>query len=295
MQIGASSYLSVNASRRMDDKHDWTAMVNFIMPLGERRSLTAGSTRQYNGKVANTLQAINAPPPGPGLGWRVNVSDSPNPQLQADVVLNRNAGQFIVETSLGGSTDAVRLGVNGAVGRLKGLGFASRRIDQGAFAVVRVGDVADAEVSLSNQVVAKTNSKGLALVTGLLPYQSNELSLDPDNLPLEAEIGGVRATTVPYARSGAYIEFPVIRRRNALVVLTQVDGTPVPAGARVSLGPGLAEFSVALRGEVYLTDVVDENQLDVRWPNGACAVTLRIGTLHAGSVARTSLICGGTR
>ncbi len=79
-----------------------------------------------------------------------------------------------METSLGGSTDAVRLGVNGAVGRLKGLGFASRRIDQGAFAVVRVGDIAGAEVSLSNQVLARTNSKGLALVTGLasLPEQS---------------------------------------------------------------------------------------------------------------------------
>lgn len=295
MQMGASSYLSVNASRRMDDNHDWTAMVNFIMPLGERRSFTASSTRQYNGKFANTLQAIKSPPPGPGWGRRINISDSPNPQLQADVVVNRNAGQLTVEARLGGGSDAMRLSVNGAVGRLKGLGFASRRIDQGAFAVVRVGDVAGAEVSMSNQVVARTNSKGLALVTGLLAYQNNELSLDPDKLPLEAEIGGVHATSVPYARSGAYIEFPVIRRRNALVVLTHADGTPVPAGARVSLGLGLAEFTVALRGEVYLTDIVDENQLDVRWPNGACAVTLRIGTLHAGSVARTSLICGGTR
>lgn len=295
MQMGKSSYLSVNASRRMDDKHDWTVMANFIMPLGGRRSISASSTRQYNGKVANTLQAISAPPPGPGWGWRVNVDDAPNPQLRADVVLNRNTGQFTVETSLGDSTNAVRLGVSGAVGRLKGLGFASRRIDQGAFAVVRVGDVAGAEVSLSNQVVAKTNSKGLALVTGLLPYQRNALSLDPDDLPLEAEIGGVHATSVPYARSGAYVEFPVIRRRNALVVLTQVDGSPVPAGARVSLGPGLAEFTVAMRGEVYLTDIADDNPLEVRWTHGACAVNLRIGTLRPGPTPSTSLICRGTR
>jgi outer membrane usher protein len=200
-----------------------------------------------------------------------------------------------METSLGGSSDAVRLGMRGAVGRLKGLGFVSRRIDNGAFAVVRVGDVAGAEVSLSNQVVAKTNRKGLALVTGLLPYQSNALSLDSDNLPLEAEIGGVHATTVPYARSGSYIEFPVIRSRNALVVLTQADGSPVPAGARVSLGPGLAAFTVAQRGEVYLTEIADENQLDVHWIDGACTATLRSGALSTGPIASTSLVCGGTK
>lgn len=270
-------------------------MVNLIIPLGERRSIVASSTRQYDGKIANTFQAINSPPAGPGWGWRVNVSDTPSAQLQADAVLNGNAGQFTMESSLGGSRDAVRLGISGAVGRLKGLGFASRRIDDGAFAVVRVGDVAGAEVSLSNQVVAKTNSKGLALVTGLLPYQSNELSLDPDNLPLEAEIGGVHATTVPYARSGSYVEFPVIRSRNALVVLMQADGSPVPAGARVSLGPGLADFTVALRGEVYLTDIADENQMDVQWINGACTVTLRADNLNPGPIASASLICGGTK
>ena len=295
MQVGKSSYLSANASRRMDDNHAWTVMVNLIIPLGERRSITAGSTRQYNGKIANTLQAINSPPPGPGWGWRVSVSDTPNQQLQADMVLNRNTAQFTMETSLGDNNGAVRLGMNGAIGRLKGLGFASRHINHGAFAVVRVGDIAGAEVSLSNQVLARTNSKGLALVTGLLPYQSNKLSLDPDSLPLEAEIGGVHATSIPYARSGAYIEFPVIRSRSALVVLTQTDGSPVPAGARVTLGPGLAEFTVALRGEVYLTDIADENQLDVHWTNGACKVTLRIDALSAGPIATTSLICGVTK
>ncbi len=63
----------------MDDENNWTAMLNFIMPLGVRRSIAASSTRQYNGKIANTLQAINAPPPGPGWGWRVSASDTPEP------------------------------------------------------------------------------------------------------------------------------------------------------------------------------------------------------------------------
>ncbi len=44
--------------------------------------------------------------------------------------------------------------------------------------MVQVGDLDGVPVSLSNQVVSTTNSRGLALVTGLLPYQLNKLSLN---------------------------------------------------------------------------------------------------------------------
>jgi len=108
---------------------------------------------------------------------------------------------------------------NGSLGWLQGMAFASRRIDQGAFAVVKVGDLEGVPVSLSNQVVATTGDDGRALVTGLLPYQLNQLTVNPDQLPMGVDIRGVRETVVPYARSGAFIEFPVKRSRDVLVVL----------------------------------------------------------------------------
>src|SRR6185369_2237743 len=113
--------------------------------------------------------------------------------------------------------------------------------------------------SLSNQVTATTNSSGLALVTGLLPYQLNQLTVDPDLLPLDIEVGGVRESVIPYARSGVFIDFPVRRSRNALVVLQQPGGTAVPVGARVTVMPGNQEFIVARRGEVYLMGLQNDN------------------------------------
>src|SRR4029077_8138285 len=119
-----------------------------------------------------------------------------------------NYGQVTAETNAGKEANAVRLGANGSLGWMEGLAFASRRIDQGAFAVVHVGDLEGIPVSLSNQVVGVTNDKGLALVIGLLPYQLNQLTLNADLLPFDVEIGGIRETVVPYARSGAFINFP---------------------------------------------------------------------------------------
>lgn len=292
MQLQRGAYLSVSASRRMDEDRAWSATINFILPLGQRRVLAAGSTRQYDGQSVTTVQASQQAPSGPGWGWRVRASDRASNRLEAAVVFNRNAGQYIAEANLGRGNDAVRVGASGSIGRLKGLSFASRRIDQGAFAVVRVGDVPGVPVSLSNQVVATTNRKGLALVTGLLPYQSNRLSIDPDQMPLDAQVDGVLASSVPYARSGAYVEFPVRRSRSALLVLSRADGSPVPAGARVFLGPGLSEFTVARRGEVYLTGIGDAHRLDVRWNDGRCSAQWRHVPSSRDASARTPLTCG---
>jgi len=144
-------------------------------------------------------------------------------------------------------------------------------------------------------VVAVTNSQGLALVTGLLPYQLNQLTLDADLLPFDMDIGGIRETVVPYARSGAFINFPVKRSRDALVVLQQPDGAPVPAGARVTLTPGNQAFIVARRGELYLLDLSDDNRIEVRWKGGGCALVLKMPPAVPGAAPPRigPLLCGG--
>jgi len=178
---------------------------------------------------------------------------------------------------------------------MQGLPFLSRRIDQGAFAVVHVGDVEGVAVSLSNQVTTTTNENGLALVTGLLPYQLNRLTINSDLLPLDTEVGGVLQSIVPYARSGVFVDFPVRRSRNALVVLQQRGGEPVPPGARVTLISSNQEFIVARRGEVYLMDLKDDNKIEVRWKDGGCSLPLPLPAVAGGGEAPRvgPLTCGG--
>jgi outer membrane usher protein len=159
--------------------------------------------------------------------------------------------------------------------------------------VIKVGDLEVVPVYRSNQLVATTNSSGLALVPGLLPYQENQLTIDPVELPFDIELLGVRKTALPYARSGLFVEFPVHRSRNALVLLRQPDGSAVPAGARVTVSPGGNEFLVAKRGEVYLMNLVDSNRLSVLWKGGSCQIDLPLDPKGPSEPRIGPLTCGG--
>lgn len=288
-------YVSTYATRELNTGKSFAVGLNLVIPFYDRRMLAAGSARDASGHIAHTVQATQSVPAGPGWGWRATGSDSDTQRVQAGTTYNSNNAQFTAEANAGQDTNAARLGANGSVGWMSGLAFASRRIDQGAFAVVQVGDLEGVPVSLSNQVVAVTNRKGLALVTGLLPYQLNQLTLDAELLPFDVQIGGILETVVPYARSGALINFPVKRSRDALVVLQQADGAPVPAGARVTVAPGNQGFIVARRGEVYLVDLSDNNRIEVRWKAGNCALVLKMASVVPGAEPPRigPLVCGG--
>jgi outer membrane usher protein len=285
-------YLNAYASKQLDQDNGWSGGLNLILPLGSQRTVSASSTHDNAGRITNALLASQSVSQGPGLGWRVRTSDDPGQLLQAGGTVNTNYGQLNADANLGKDGTALRLGTNGSIGWLQGLPFATRNIGLGSFAVVKVGDLKDVPVYRSNQIAATTNSSGLALVPNLLPYQKNQITIDPGELPFDVEIKGVKELAMPYARSGMLVEFPVRRSRNALVLLHQANGKPVPGGARVTASPSGLKFIVAKRGQVYLTDLTTDNRIAVQWRDGRCdlAVTLpadgpaepRIGPLTCG-------------
>ncbi|MBG6073339.1 MULTISPECIES: fimbria/pilus outer membrane usher protein [unclassified Polaromonas] len=286
-------FLSLYANRQFGTQQGWNAGLSLIMPLEKQRSVIATSNHNSEGRFTNTVQASQPPPIGPGWGWRLNASDQARQQAQAGATLNTHFGQFLADFNTGTDNNAIRLGANGSLGWLADLPFFTRRIDHGAFAVVRVADLAGVPVYRSNQVAALTNARGLALVTDLLPYQQNQLTIDPAELPFDIEIGGTLKMATPYARSGVVVDFPVRRTRNALVVLHQARGAPVPAGARVSVQPGNGDFVVGKRGEAYLMDLGDANHLAVTWKEGGCALDVALDPAGPSEPHLGPLACAG--
>lgn len=295
--IGSQIYLSVYASKQLGGGTGWNAGLNLVVPLEKQRSVVASSTRNSRGESEFRLQANEPAPPGPGWGWRVSASRQKEQRAQAGVTFNSSHGQisadanFGSDSTTGASNNALRLGARGSVGWFEGIVFASRRIDQGAFAVVRVGDFSGVPVYRSNQLAAVTDGQGLALVTGLLPYQENQLTLDPTELPLDMQIESVRERVIPYARSGLLVNMAVRRSRNALVELRQPGGEPVPAGALVSVSSQPA-FIVGRRGEVYLMNLENENRLAVSWKGGSCEIALSLDPRGPSEPRIGPLVCG---
>ena len=88
----------------------------------------------------------------------------------------------------------------------------------------------------------------------------------------------------PYAGSGSVVKFAVRRTRQALVVLHQPNGKPVPLGAKVRLLPDGPQFITGRRGEVWLTDLAAERQrLRVSWAGGSCEMELLVPAAVSGT------------
>lgn len=274
--LTSNLHLSAYVSKQLAPNKSWSGGLSLTLPLQPQTVLSSQGIRDTTGRRTMSAQASRSAPAGPGWGWRVKTSDSPGQTAQGGVTLNTNQAQFSAESNAGQGTNAVRLGASGSLGWLQGVPFASRHIGQGAFAVVRVGDFEGVPVMRSHQAAALTERNGAAVVPGLLPYQKNLLTIDAALLPMSAEISQVQSTVTPYARSGVFVDIPVRRARNALVILRQADGRPVPSGARVRLTPAGHEFSVARRGEVYLSDLQNENQLAVAWEGNSCTLPFRL-------------------
>jgi outer membrane usher protein len=286
-------YLSSYVSQDLGLERGWSAGITFNLSLGGRRTASASTSRGSNRNTVNRAElSQSAPGGGGGSGWRLSVSDDPNQRWRGGGTRNTSVGSFNAEASGTANGRAFRLGASGSVGWLGGHAFAARRIGAGSFAVVKVGSIEDVPIYRSNQLIAITNGSGMALVPDLLPYQANQLTIDPVELPFDIKIQSVKEIAVPFARSGLLVDFPVHRSRNALVLLRQVDGTVVPAGARVTVPPGEKDFLVGRRGEVYLMNLSDSNHLSVQWKEGGCHLILPLDPAGPREPRIGPLTCG---
>ena len=300
LSLSASSPLWSRASvsftldKRLDGDQAWRAGVRVSLSLADGTYTSARLENAKNSPTVGAVAAARSAPAGPGVGWRVEGSSEESQRARGGVQYNTSQAEFAVDAvSNAGGQVALRGGVRGTVGLLGGVAFASRPVGQGSFAVVEVEGIAGVPIKRSHQVVAETDSRGRAFVPGLLPWQNNQIEIDPVDLPLDTEISDLVQQVTPYAGSGSVVTFAVRRSRQALVVLQQSDGSPVPAGAQVTLLPGGAEFLTGRRGEVWLTNLATGRQrVRVRWPEGGCDVELPIPTDSESTSKIGPLACG---
>ena len=288
--------LSVSFSKRLDGDKGWRAAASISFPLDGGVHAAVRLDQDDSGHQNVAFTAAHNAPAGPGLGWRVGADASASESARAQGGLQYNTSQ--AEGMIEAQTDthgevAVRASARGTLGLLEGKTFASRPVGESSVAVVKVDGIEGVPVKRSHQVVAVTDARGLAFVPGLLPWQKNIIEIDPVDLPLDVEIASPTRELTPYPRSGIAVDFEARRSRQALLVLQQRDGTPVPIGTRVRLLPAGPEFSAGRRGEVWLTDLSDTRQrVQASWLGGGCVIELALPTTGASAMSKLGpLVC----
>jgi outer membrane usher protein len=272
--VGRGANLSVSMLAELSGSKSTQLMVMLSIPLGPVVQLSAISeilkTPDGHSKESSQVMVQSGLPSGTGYGYRLQThSDGGS---EAALSLQNDVGTYILAVSQeSDSSTSTQMSMDGGIAFMGTSAFASRHIGQ-SFAIARLPDYPDVRVLADNQPAGHTDSKGNALIPRIRAYDSNVISVDQRDLPLDATIGSLSVVAVPFYRSGVEVRFPIKRSSSATLTILLEDGEPIPAGASVTLQGQVVDTFVGTGGEVYLVDLADKNVLHVKWHNSSCVL-----------------------
>lgn len=157
-----------------------------------------------------------------------------------------------------------------------GKGIALHRNNQmgGTRIFVDTDGVADIPVKGYGATIL-TNHFGQAVITDINNYYRNQISVDLNSLPDEAQVTqSVKQGTLTEGAIG-YRQFEVIAGTSAMAILKLADNSVPPFGATVMNSKGQQIGIVGDDGRTYLTGLKEKNVLQVHWDNKLqCEVNL---------------------
>ncbi len=240
--------------------------VGLSIPLGGARHANAEVQRDGNGRTDLVASLSKSADRKFGsFGYRVNLSRQNRSLAATYQTAYGRADVALRDNNQGASASAT---FDGALVLAGGGLFATNRIHDG-FAVVDVGS-ADVPVSLNNRQVARTGPMVKALVPDLRSYRLNRISINPLDLPLDANIGATAMTVVTARRSGVSLDFGGKPKAAALVVLRDAAGAFLPIGAEVRLQGSSDAFVVGYDGEVWITGLGPRNRISAKTTQADC-------------------------
>ena len=275
-KIGNLGLLNISILRILSGDRKTTFNMSFSIPLGKKVNASINTSAQQ-GQEEGLLQIQRSLPAGTGFGYRLvtGVGDSDN--RQAEFRMQNEIGTYNLRTAQSQGQTAFSGSASGGMAFHGNDAFLSRRINN-SFAVVQVPNYSGVRIYVDNQLIARTNPKGNALLPQLRPYQKNQVRIEQADLPLDTEIDKVQLDAVPYFRSGLLLKFTVKRSRGALITVLLENDQPLPSGALVQIiKNGVEEkevFFAGLRGQIYLTGLTARNLLRITWQDQNCEFVL---------------------
>lgn len=212
---------------------DLTAMLNISMPLGK------GANAPMLSMQSTVISPDGSHPGSVGL----NGSIGEDGRLTYNAQLAHQVGSNSVNTGLGYRSDYGQMNLNAGIAsnyRQASAGFSGGvvaysggvkfgpSIYNSALAIVEADDATGSRIDGAAE--AYVGQDGKALVSNLSAYRSNALTLNPQSLPLDVELGSVSHTVIPRAGSVSLVKFETKVKRT---VLLKIIDNQVPFGAQV--------------------------------------------------------------
>jgi outer membrane usher protein len=293
LRIGKQSSLTLRATRLGGISSGTSLAASLVVPLENRITIVAGLTTR-SGTTESYVNASRSLSTENGWGWRTALGKRvEGAYAEGGAYYQGTKGLFSADVASSQLQQNLRLGLLGGFVVADGRAFATRRVED-SFAIVEVAGYPDVGVGFQGSTLTRTNADGVALLSRLLPFQSNSVRLNPSELPISAELDSIEQEAVPALRSAVKITFPVRSGRAALIRIVFDDGQPAPAGAEIELVGDKKEFFVARRGETFVTGLQADNVLELKWNGANCRLDVKIPKGVPDDIARVGpLQCSG--
>jgi outer membrane usher protein len=267
--------------------------LNLVVPLENSTTLST-TFASHDGERDYYASATKNPGLGSDYGWRALAGSWKGlKRAEGGIYYEGSHGAVSGDVSVSDELRAGRLNATGSLVYAENDLFAGRRFLE-SFAIVEVPGHADIGVGLGSNLLARTNSRGIAIVPQLTPYTRNSIRVDPKELPIGAEIDSIEIDIVPSWRSAVKVVFPVRSGRGALLRVVLDDGQPVPAGATVTVADDKEIFYVARRGEAFVTGLKDTDRVHLTWKDKQCEIAISLPPNNPDEITRLGpLTCRG--
>ncbi len=283
----------INGYKDFGERGDWGVFAGITAVLGRNTSASASISRTQRGTTLRTRVSRSPGLERGSFGWTVvgdHILSGPGDDYRA-ANLRYLAPFATIEGGIeqyGNEVHGTAF-AEGSIVVMNGL-YAAPRIDT-SFAVVS-GAGPDTPVLSNTRPVTRTNRKGRALVTDLVSLQPNTVSIDPTDLPVDVRPERTEAVVVPAQLGGVVIDFGVKPENAAIVILVDAQGQLIPVGATVTLQGSDQAAVVGYDGRVYLTDLAEDNQIDVHTEDGAlCSARFQYRRLEGRQVQIGPVTC----
>ena len=284
LSVGKSSALIISGYKSLIGESTQALSVTLSVGFGERSSAYINQVSQKNANQTAAQFQQNLPA-GTGMGYRLLATSGDSGERQeAGLSLQNSIGTYSVETGHADGINSYRANASGGLAVLGSRVYLSRRLTN-SFGVVQMPEFPNLGIYVNNQLVDRTDEHGNAMLPNLQAYQDNPVAINPDELPLDAEVNAIKVSAIPYFRSGVLVSLPIKRIKSALLTILQADGIPMPLGSEVSLAGRDEIFMVAERGEVYVTGLAAKNRLRARWEEQTCEFEMDVD-LNSGPLAK---------
>ncbi len=111
------------------------------------------------------------------------------------------------------------------------------------------------------------NKKGYAVIPYVTPYRMNDISLDPQDMSTQVELGESSLRIAPYAGSITKVQFSTKKGYALFISTTTLDGSHLPFAAQVYNQNNEVIGIVAQGSRIYLRTPLTHDRLYVKWGN----------------------------